>query len=431
MVKGERMTENRDNNAKEQFTIRMIGLQQGASQEKLIASLQRLFKKKTPEEIQNALNRLPLVLSRTARKSQALKIKEFLESVGAFVELTDTSPVKGRGGAGLERAEDKNDAAPSKGDQPPMGEERRTKPRVHTGIKLHPMGIGELLDRSFRMMREYFWLFFLIVLIPQGIWFLVGKVIQPLLGGMEGREASMALGVGFGISAMLAFVVFIILQFWAQGALIHAVSETYLGHNTSVAGSYGAMRRILGRLLGTLILFSILVMLVPAFAGMFMAIFIPLLLSMGFGNVTIGFLVFFVVVVVVWFFFRLFLNWLMVDKVVVLEGKGWMKALKRSTELMKGRTEPGFWKSNKMKAGLILLLGFLIALGIQLIFQIPGVIFSVILKGSLVVRTVIEILNIVGTTLATSFTATAMILYYYDIRLRKEGFDLKMMAENL
>ena len=420
------MTENRGNDAVEQFTIRMIGIQQGASQEKLIAGLQRLFKKKTPEEIEKALNRLPLVLSRSARKSQALKIKEFLESAGAFVELTDTSPVKGREGA-----ENRDDAVPSKGDRPPMGEERRTKPRVHTGIKLHPMGIGELLDRSFRMMREYFWLFFLIVLIPQGIWFLVGKVIQPLLGGIEGREASMALGVGFGISALLAFVVFIILQFWAQGALIHAVSETYLGHNTSVAGSYGAMRRLLGRLLGTLILFSILVMLVPAFAGMFMAIFIPLLLSMGLGNVTIGFLVFFVVVVVVWFFFRLFLNWLMVDKVVVLEGKGWIKALKRSTELMKGRTEPGFWKSNKMKAGLILLLGFLIALGIQLIFQIPGVIFSVILKGSLVVRTVMEILNIVGNTLATAFTATAMILYYYDIRLRKEGFDLKMMAQNL
>jgi hypothetical protein len=26
---------------------------------------------------------------------------------------------------------------------------------------------------------------------------------------------------------------------------------------------------------------------------------------------------------------------------------------------------------------------------------------------------------------------TAMILYYYDISLQNEGFDLKMMAENL
>ena len=124
------MTEKRGNNAEEQFTIRIIGIQQGASQEKLIASLQRLFKKKTPEEIQNALNRLPMVLSRSAKKSQALKIKEFLESVGAFIELTDTSPVKAREGVGMEKAEGSEDVTPSEGDQPPMGEERRTKPRA-------------------------------------------------------------------------------------------------------------------------------------------------------------------------------------------------------------------------------------------------------------------------------------------------------------
>jgi hypothetical protein len=147
--------------------------------------------------------------------------------------------------------------------------------------------------------------------------------------------------------------------------------------------------------------------------------------------VAVGILIFFVVVVGVWFFFRLFLNWLLVDKVVVLEGIGWIKALKRSTELMKGRTEPGFWKSNKMKAGLILLLGVLIGIGIELIFQIPGFIFGFVFKGSLLGRTVLEVLSIVGKTLTTAFTATAMILYYYDIRLRKEGFDLKMMAENL
>jgi hypothetical protein len=425
------MTEHKGNNAEKQFTIRMIGIQQGASQEKIIAGLQKLFKKRTPEELEKALNKLPLVLSRKAKKSQALKIKEFLESIGAFVELTDTSPVKEREDSGVEKVEVADEAAPSVEDKPPKGEERRTKPRVHAGIQLHPMGIGELLDRSFRMIREYFWLFFLIILIPQGISFLVGKGIQLNLGEIGRTGAPMAMGAGIGISAILAGLVFIILQFWAQGALIYAVSETYLGHSTSVGGSYGAVRRVLGRLLGTLILFVILIMLVPALLGAFAALFVGILSAMGAGKVAVGILIFFVVVVGVWFFFRLFLNWLLVDKVVVLEGIGWIKALKRSTELMKGRTEPGFWKSNKMKAGLILLLGVLIGIGIELIFQIPGFIFGFVFKGSLLGRTVLEVLSIVGKTLTTAFTATAMILYYYDIRLRKEGFDLKMMAENL
>ena len=37
----------------------------------------------------------------------------------------------------------------------------------------------------------------------------------------------------------------------------------------------------------------------------------------------------------------------------------------------------------------------------------------------------------VAVSLATAYTAIAMILFYYDIRVRKEGFDLKMMAEKL
>lgn len=425
------MADNKEKNGERQFTIRMIGIQQGASQEKLIAGLRRLYKNRTPEEIQETLNRLPLVLSRKARKSQALKIKEFLESVGAFVELTDTSPVRRREEVGKETAEVRDAPPPPEEVRPPKGEERRTKPRIHAGIQLHPMGIGELLDRSFRLIREYFWLFFFIILIPQGISFLVAKGLQVSLGGMAIEQAPVPFGAGLGISAILGGFIFIILQFWAQGALIHAVSETYLGHNTSIGGSYGAMRRILGRLLGTMILMVILLLLVPLFASMLVGIFIALLSPVGMNKVVAGIFIFIVAVVAIWAFFRMFMNWLMVDKVVVLERIGWIKSLKRSTELMKGRTEPGFWKSNKMKAGLILLLGVLIGIGIELIFQIPGVLFTFVLGGNLVIQTVMEILSIVGKTLATAFTATAMILFYYDIRLRKEGFDLKMMAENL
>ena len=431
------MAENEGGTTEQRFTIWLVRIKRGAELEKLIGGLHRIFKKKTREEIDQALNRLPLAIGRVTQKEKAQNIKDFLESVGGILEITATQPVHSSTKVEApekdkhERAETEDRLAPAVGDQPPLKEERRSKPRVHAGIQLNPMGIGELLDKSFRLMRQYFWLFFLIALVPQGVSFLVSKGSQIFLGEFGIGTPTMAMGVGFGVSGLLALVVFIILQFWAQGALIHAVSETYLGHTTSVMGSFGAMRRLLGRLLGTMMLFVILVALVPVFTGMVMAILLPILSKLGVGKVFIGLLVFIVIVIAVWVFFRLFLNWLLIDKVVVLEGKGWVKALKRSTELMNGRSEPGFWKSNKMKAALILLLGFLIAIGIQLIFQIPGLVFGIILKGNLVVQTVLEALNTIGNSLATAFTATAMILYYYDIRLRKEGFDLKMMAENI
>ena len=73
----------------------------------------------------------------------------------------------------------------------------------------------------------------------------------------------------------------------------------------------------------------------------------------------------------------------------------------------------------------------LIANGIYLLFQLPGVLLGIVFPGGLAVTTVQGILNMVAVSLATAYTAIAMILFYYDIRLRKEGFDLKMMAEKL
>ena len=291
------------------------------------------------------------------------------------------------------------------------------------------MGIGEILDRSFRLLRKHFLLFFGILLIPQGTFLLITKVVQITVGEDIGQATSMA--AGFGISFILALLVMMILQFWAQGALIHAVSETYLGHSASLWTSFGAMRSRLGRLLGTMILMGFLLGVVIVAIVFIGTLITALLGSGGAGNWSgvIGVIGVGIVGAVV--FFHLLLSWLLVDKVVILEDKGWVKALSRSRELMKARPEPGFWKRPKNKAGLILLLGFLIAIGIHTLFQLPGALAQLFMPGSLVGTTVQEILNVLASSLAAVYTAIAMILYYYDIRLRSEGFDLKMMAEHL
>jgi len=58
-------------------------------------------------------------------------------------------------------------------------------------------------------------------------------------------------------------------------------------------------------------------------------------------------------------------------------------------------------------------------------------IFQLLMPGNLVVMTLQQLLNMAATSLVTAYTAIAMILYYDDIRLRREGFDLKMMAKHL
>jgi len=411
-----------ENDERKVVMLRLVGLQPGASEEKLARALQRIYKGKTEEELRRALMGLPLVLARKAPEEQAQKVKRFLESHGAIVKISipgapGTREIKVPSPGTSAEAE----PGPDQPRQPYTGEERRAKPRVSEGMKLHPMGIGEILDRSFRLLRNHFWLLFLIILIPQAIYFLVSEGLELGFSGGTAMSSPMAMGIGFGFTAFFAAIIFLVIQFWAQGALIDAVSETYLGHSASVMGSFGAMRKRLGRLIGTLLLMGVLIAVI---VGVVIAVGAILAMVSGILTVILG-------LVGVVLGFHLFLNWLMVDKVVVLEGTAWMSALRRSKELMTARTEAGFWKGTKMKAGLILLLGAVIGFGFQLLFQVPGMVLGLLTQGSTVVFTILQLLNIAATSLATVYTAVAMILYYYDIRVRKEGFDLRMMAEKL
>jgi hypothetical protein len=418
------------------FAISLTGVRSGFAQEDLVVALQRIFPRQTAEQIRGAIAKLPFLLTRAATEEQAKKIKNFLESKGAILKFMTSSaaavsaPQAAAAPAPAGPAAVQVTPAPQE-KKPYTGAERRAKPRVHPGLEIHPMGVGEILDRSFRLLRKHFMLFFIILMIPQGTFFLANKGMQVYAPGGVQQGTSPGMVVGYAVAVLFAVVIMMIIQFWAQGALIYAVSETYLGHETSIGRSYGAMRSRLGRLLGTMFLMGFLIILVPALLGIVSAIAVPIITGMGLGGPTTGILMVALVIIGIVWFFHLLLNWLLVDKVVVLEGEGWRSALRRSKELMNTRTEPGFWKRPKNKAGLILVLGFLIGIGIHLLFQTPGLITHWLIPSSTMGQTIQQILNVVATSLATVFTAIAMILYYYDIRLRSEGFDLKMMAEHL
>ena len=425
------------------IAISLTGIKPGTSAEDLVAALQRIFPRETAEQIRGALARLPLLLTRSASEQQAKKVKGFLESKGAILRLAraavsaESAPLssKAKSPSTAARAprepEMVREAAASQMDQPYIGVERRAKPRVHPGISVHPMGIGEILDRSFRLLRQHFLLFFFILLIPQGIFFAFKKTSHMLFGIDIQQGATASMGMGLLVSVILVVFIMLIIQFWAQGALVYAVSETYLGHKTFVGASYGAMRSRLGRLLGTMIIMGILLGLLGVVIIFLSGMIVGALGSAGGLSGLVGFIV--VCTAGAAIFFHFFLNWLLVDKVVVLEDQAWFGALRRSTQLMKSRTEPGFWKRPKNKAGLILFLGFLIGVGIHLLFQLPGVLTRIFLPMSLggLTLTLQQVLNVIATSLAAAFAAIAMILFYYDIRLRSEGFDLKAMAEHL
>jgi hypothetical protein len=440
------MPDNVVENKEEVFIIRLVGMKPGTSSEQLEAVIMRMVPENQRKSVGQALKKLPLVLSRKASKKNAAQVKQLLESKGGILEITPVSvkPKVVETSAPLSTKEETPSGSPAKpmeskpevsvkepGESEYSGPDRRSKPRVHKGISLVPMRIGELLDRTFRLMRENFWMFFLIILIPQGIYFVASSVLRFVLSDFLKEHAGPAMTVAWGASFFLVAIIFAVIQLWAQGALIHAISEKYLGHLTSIGLAYGAAKKRLWGLIGTSLLMVLLMVLCLALPGVFLAIIVPVLAKAGLPKAVSILVPVIGILFLLFLFFYIFMNWLLMDKVVILERMSGMRALRRSKELMTARTEPGFWRSTKMKAGFILLCVLAIGIGFHLLVQVPGIVLVLFMKASLIAHTLSEALGVIANSLTTLIGAIAMILYYYDIRVRKEGFDLKMMAENI
>jgi hypothetical protein len=105
---------------------------------------------------------------------------------------------------------------------------------------------------------------------------------------------------------------------------------------------------------------------------------------------------------------------LIVGPVVILEGVGGTKALGRSRELMRGNLDKGF------------LLQFLVGL-LSLVFGfVLGMVLAWIPWPHPLVQSFFQtVLPVLWLPIQTA----PLILLYYDLRIRKEAFDLQKLAE--
>jgi hypothetical protein len=249
------------------------------------------------------------------------------------------------------------------------------------------MGVGDLLDETFRLYRQHFGAFVglgAVFLLPG---FLLGLVLRlaPTRAALSGAELVLTWLLGLLLYA----------------AMITASSEAALGAAPTVGG---AVRGLSGRLrpvLGASLLYS--------FAPMLMAI---TLLGLPFA---IYFLV----------------AWSFVFQTLLLERLGVRRAFGRSRELVRG----GWWRV----CGVGLLL-FLLVLVIAIGLAVPAIVAQGLDQlldpstaeqptGAAVVLG--ELTSFVSQVLTDPVLAIGWTLLYYDVRMRKEGFDLELRAHEL
>jgi hypothetical protein len=249
---------------------------------------------------------------------------------------------------------------------------------------LRPLTFNEILDRAFSLYRREFSLF---VGISCVLYMPLGLLSTTLIStqGKPGPEAYATPSAGLMVFAvsMVAVVLILTASLLLQGCLAVAIAERYLERPITVGQALARTVRRAPTLIATFFLMELVIM------GGFMLCVVPGLVFM--------------------------VALLLAPQIAMLEGGDAMGSIRRSRALTKGDR----WRI----FGMFLLLGVITAVlewgarfGVNLIAHSK-------LASDLAAQVI--------ATIVAPITNIALVLLYFDNRVRKEGYDIALMAAEL
>lgn len=278
------------------------------------------------------------------------------------------------------------------------------------GVVLRPLSFGEILDQSFGLFRQLFVPLVLVQIICSGV---------PLLLNIYfAASGSTSIGTTFGMY-LVAFVAGAL----ATAATAWIISENYLGRSLEAPD---ALRRSLPRI-GAVMLLSISVGFVVMIAALPAGITIGAGSAFavvaagegGGGTVTGGLLVLLGIALLV-LPIIVFSGLAIATPALVLEDLGAGRAMSRSWFLTKG--------FRLRVIGLLFVVIIIIMIPVVAIGALGGIFGAEPSRGANVAFTA---LTGVVSLIITPIFYCVLTLLYYDLRVRKEAFDLEMLAAEL
>jgi hypothetical protein len=238
--------------------------------------------------------------------------------------------------------------------------------------EIRAMSFGEILDVGFRIIRNHF----VLLVGLQAIVVVPTRLVADFINRGVGTSDPLTVLAGM----LPVFLALLLLQPIIMAAITHAISENYLSRSVTFGSALRFALSIVLPLVGTWLLSSIVVV-----AGFALLVIPGLILVLAFAVLT---------------------------PVMVTEQIFGLKALERSWVLMKG---------HKLRAlGLFFVAGILstsLTAGVDLVagfIPVFGSIVAGIVQGA-----------------ANAFGAAALVVLYFDIRCRKEAFDLEHLAQQV
>ena len=292
-----------------------------------------------------------------------------------------------------------------------------SKSRNHQEPTLQPMGFADILDGTFNLYRNHFKLFFSIAAIYQ-----VSRFGSDLLSTFLLSPTAQFIG------SVLNFFNYFVSCFVLAG-LIYASMRVYLGQHITLRA---ALQRILHRFLpcfyGWLFVFFVIGLL-TVLSGMFFRF------SIGVGFVvTLTASLFAIYVLIRWYFYGMF---------ILYEGSAVTEALRRSTELVKGTWWRVFGIASAVHS-ISLMIALILLVTYFFLLVLTGVIdeapISVMISRMLSppvgefgwLSYVIQhfIVQSIATFTTLPVWAIGPTLLYFDLRIRKEAFDIEMRGHS-
>jgi hypothetical protein len=315
-------------------------------------------------------------------------------------------------------------------------------------VDLRPLTTAELIDRGFALYRAHFAGFLLLALLCQSAP-LLSQILITALRLSPAQNELLDLPAAFFTKMGLLLAISLVSQvivFSFEVVLTFYIADAYLGKIPSVKES---LRKFTPRLLSsiwTCVLNRLLIGLSFLFPGLaFAAVYCYALFypPLTFGPIlvfgTVAFVLFVASVAPV---LVVFMRLMITIPALALEGLTGWKAVQRSAVLV--RYDPGqgilYW--GEMRLSFLLLPLFIIELLILSLTSLPLTLHQLgefMRHGSTgqiaappdSIMILSQVLTFLAGSLILPLYSIATTLFYYDIRIRREGFDLEFMAGQL
>ncbi|MDQ1517609.1 MAG: hypothetical protein QOE80_3439 [Actinomycetota bacterium] len=266
---------------------------------------------------------------------------------------------------------------------------------------LRPLSVGEIIDVAIKIWRRHLSTLARIVFVVVAPVQVLAALVTASVTSTDAvfnrvdeagnpsidTHALAAWVAGLVTAQTLSALAFLI----ASAAVLRAVSVAYLGGTPDWRDSLKAATSRLRSL-----------------------IWLGLLLAIGLGLSAVALLIPFI-----W----LGVSWSIAFPVLIAEGERGTGALRRSFRLVRGRWWPTFGA---------LALGFMFQFFVGLVFGIP---LSLLAQrwdsGSVAAIAVRTVVSVISSVITTPFMSAVLVLIYFDLRVRKEGFDLELLSQGV